>query len=143
MNELDQFVKHELRVKHYVRYTDDFVIVSKDLRYLQNLIPKISDFLGTKLALSLHPNKVSIRKYCQGADFLGYVVLPHHIVVRTNTMHRVFRKLKERVREFRNGAIPEYTLLGSFRSYRGVFSHADAHKITEDLTNQFWFWLIN
>ena len=28
MNEFDQFVKHELRVKYYVRYTDDFAIVS-------------------------------------------------------------------------------------------------------------------
>lgn len=141
MNELDQFVKHELKVKHYARYTDDFVIVSSDREYLSELIEPIQRFLNERLQLALHPKKVSIRPYHQGIDFLGYVVLPYHIVVRTKTRHRVFRKLEERVCQFRGGTIPEWTLLGSFRSYRGVFSHADAHKVTETLTNRFWFWL--
>ena len=141
MNELDQFVKHTLQVKYYARYTDDFIIVSEDQTYLANLIPRISEFLHTRLRLSLHPHKVSIRKYRQGIDFLGYVVLQHHIVVRTKTRRRAFRKLKERVNQFRSGAIPERTLLGSFRSYRGVFSHADAYMVAENLANRFWFWL--
>ncbi len=94
MNELDQFVKHVLQVKNYARYTDDFVILANNREYLETLIPKIENFLKTRLALSLHPNKVSIRSYRQGVDFLGYVL-----------------------------------------------SHADAHEINEDLTNQFWFWM--
>lgn len=141
MNELDQFVKHELKVKHYARYTDDFVIVSSDRAYLAGLIEPIQRFLGERLNLALHPNKVSIRPYRQGIDFLGYVALPHHIVVRTKTRHRAFRKLKERVGQFRSGSIPERTLLGSFRSYRGIFLHADAYEVTKILANRFWFWL--
>jgi retron-type reverse transcriptase len=141
MNELDQFVKHKLKVKHYARYTDDFVIVSNDREYLLGLIEPIQRFLGERLQLELHPKKVSIRRYRQGVDFLGYVVLPYHIVVRTKTRHRVFRKLKERVDQFRNGMTSEWTLLGSFRSYRGVFFHADAHAVAEELANRFWFWL--
>ena len=41
MNEFDQFMKHELKVKNYARYTDDFVIIAKDKTYLQSLLPQI------------------------------------------------------------------------------------------------------
>ena len=81
MNEFDQFVKHVLKVKHYLRYTDDFVIVSFNKEYLENIVPAISEFLGDQLALQLHPKKTIIRPYLQGVDFLGYVILPYHTVL--------------------------------------------------------------
>ena len=141
MNELDQFVKHELRVKYYARYTDDFVIVSEDRAYLQSLVPKISEFLHTWLALSLHPNKVFIRKYRRGIDFLGDVALSRHIRVRRKTERRMFRKLRARVQSFREGLIAEVSLFSSLTSYLGVLTHADAYETAEELKNQFWFWL--
>ncbi len=140
MNELDQFVKHELRMKYYARYTDDFVIVSEDMTYLQNLIPKIAEFLQIRLKLSLHPDKVFIRKYRQGVDFLGYVALPQHIRVRRKIEKRIFRKLRERVKEFKAGAVTKVSLLASLNSYLGVLSHADAHEVAQKLKNNFWFW---
>ncbi len=63
MNEFDQFIKHTLKVKHYARYTDDFVIVSGNCDYLKQLLIPIRLFLKEKLKLELHPNKVTIRKY--------------------------------------------------------------------------------
>ena len=141
MNELDQFVKHNLRVKYYARYTDDFVIVSEDREYLEGLTPKISEFLQKRLALSLHPNKVFIRKYRQGIDFLGYVILLNYSAVRTKTIQRIFRKLRTRIADFKAGNITEATLLGSLNSYLGVLSHADTYKLAEKLKNQFWFWM--
>lgn len=141
MNELDQFVKHTLRVKYYARYTDDFVILSDDRTYLETLVPRIENFLQTCLSLSLHPDKVSIRKYRQGIDFLGYVALPNHVVLRSSTQRRIYRKVRERVRRFRAGTISETTLFSSLNSYLGVLSHADAHAVSEDLMNQFWFWM--
>jgi hypothetical protein len=141
LNELDQFVKHELRVRCYARYTDDFVIVSEDKAYLEDLVPHISDFLHKRLALSLHPNKVFIRKYRQGVDFLGYVALPRHIVVRQKTERRIFRKLLERVRDFNAENITGLTLFSSLNSYLGVLSHANAYTVAEKLKNQFWFWM--
>ena len=141
LNELDQFVKHELRVKYYARYTDDFVIVSENPEYLKSLIPKISGFLHARLALYLHPNKVFIRKYRQGIDFLGYVVIPNHIAVRTKTKRRIFRKFRAKVAGFRTETITKASLLGSLNSYLGVLSHADALELAEELKNSFWFWM--
>lgn len=139
MNEFDQFVRHTLHVKYYVRYTDDFAIVADDKEYLNKLLPRMRTFLNEKLHLELHPRKVILRKYGQGVDFLGYVILPHHITLRTKTEHRMFRRLAERVSAYRSDAINETALFGSLRSYLGVLSHADAYRLGQDVQNNFWF----
>jgi hypothetical protein len=91
MNEFDQFVKHMLRQRYYLRYTDDFVILGSSPEELQGLLAPIADFLVDELRLTLHPGKVSIRKLSQGIDFLGYVVRPHHTVLRTKTKRRMLK----------------------------------------------------
>lgn len=139
MNEFDQFVKHELRAKHYARYTDDFVIVSENKTYLEGLLPKIQSFLEMRLRLSLHPDKVHIRTYRQGIDFLGYVCLPGYIIVRTKTRRRIFKKLRKRIKKFKTGLVSEETVRASLTSYLGVLSHAAAHEHAENLKNHFWY----
>ena len=141
MNEFDQFVKHEMRVKNYARYTDDFIVVSADKKYLEGLLDPFQEFLGERLRLSLHPKKISIGNVARGVDFLGYVALPHYKGLRTKTKHRIFRKLRERVMQYRRGDISEHSLSQSLHSYLGALSHADAHQLTEDLKNRYWFWL--
>lgn len=143
MNEFDQFMKHDLRVKWYARYTDDFVIVSRDTHYLKQLLSAIELFLKEKLHLGLHPEKITMRKYSRGFDFLGYVILPHHIAPRTKTKKRMLWKLKRRVREHKNGAVSEESLWASLQSYRGVLSHANGYLLDQRLVNQYWFWLKN
>ena len=141
MNEFDQFIKHDLKIKYYARYTDDFIIVSSDKTYLENLIPKIQHFLRTNLFLELHPKKIHITKHNRGVDFLGYVILPNSIKLRTNTKRRILRKLKENIHRHRNGEISELTLNSSLHSYLGVLSHANAYELSQELQNKFWFWL--
>jgi RNA-directed DNA polymerase len=141
MNEFDQFMKHEMRVEHYARYTDDFVIVSNDKEYLENLLPPMEDFLRSKLFLELHPKKIILRKHHRGIDFLGYVILPEHIKMRTKTKRKIPRKLRESVRLYKDGTITELTLKSSLHSYMGVLSHADAYTFEQEVRNKFWFWL--
>lgn len=138
LNALDQFVKHRLKVKYYVRYTDDFVIVSESRPYLESLISPIQDFLRDPLHLSLHPKKVNIRKFRHGIDFLGYVLLPHHRVVRTKTKRRMIRKLHQRMAEYHQGLIDQNAIEQSVQSYLGVLSHADAFGLSEEVKNAFW-----
>jgi retron-type reverse transcriptase len=141
MNELDQFVKHKMKLKYYARYTDDFVIVGHSEAYLQEKLGEILSFLDSRLALSLHPDKIIIRKCGQGIDFLGYVVFPHHILIRGKTRKRIFRKLREKVKLQKSGRITEDELNQSLQSYLGVLSNADSHKLREQVLNHFWFWL--
>lgn len=140
LNEFDQFIKHDLKVKNYVRYTDDFVIVHQSEEELKNLLPKIREFLSTRLKLTLHPRKVILNKTSQGVDFLGYVLLLHHRALRTKTRRRIVRKFKLRMGEYRKGVITRQTLEQSLQSYLGVLSHADNYVISEGLKNMLWFW---
>lgn len=142
MNDFDQFVKHELKVKNYLRYTDDFIIISTDKLYLEALLIKMQTFLRVRLNLALHPQKIEFRTFHQGVDFLGYVVRPHHIVMRTKTKRRIFRKLQERVAEYKDGILTEEQLFASLNSYLGVLSHANTHELKEELLNKFWTELI-
>ena len=143
MNEMDQFIKDRLKAKYYVRYADDFIIVHHNTNYLLYLKNKIESFLKKELKLSLHPGKVSIRKYHQGVDYLGYIIIPKAIILRTKTKQRIFRKLKQRVREYRQGKIDEKTLMQSYNSYLGVLSHANSHKLEQELKHKMWEWLKN
>ena len=117
MNEFDQFVKRELKVKYYIRYADDFIVLSDDKNYLENLLPKISDFLEKQLKLNLHPDKVFIKTIASGLDFLGWVNFPHHRVLRTSTKRRMFKNLKENPKR-------ETT-----QSYLGMLKHGNTFKL--------------
>lgn len=129
LNELDQFIKHKLKIKHYLRYCDDFVLLSDNREYLGSLIPKLADFLDEKLKLKLHERKIIIRKYSQGIDFLGYVTLPHYKVLRTKTKRRMMRKLHYRIEGFRQGNVSKLCLEQSLQSYLGVLKHCQGYKI--------------
>ncbi|MCX6751378.1 MAG: reverse transcriptase/maturase family protein [Candidatus Nomurabacteria bacterium] len=137
MNEFDQFIKHKLKVKYYARYTDDFIVVSKNKEYLVNLIPQINEFLNKNLELELHPKKVEIIPYHKGVDFLGYVVFPHHILVRKKTKKRIVNKLTLKLSQYQEGIIEKKTFQASLQSYLGVLSHANAYQFSENLKNNF------
>ncbi len=93
LNELDRFVKHQLKVTFYIRYVDDFILLHQDPAQLHKWKLAISDFLQQNLRLSLHPNKTSIQPLHRGCDFLGFIVRPHHITVRP----RIVKAFKKRL----------------------------------------------
>lgn len=133
LNELDQFIKHNLKARHYFRYCDDFVIVHTDKFFLEQSVEKIRCFLKEKLTLELHPNKVEIRKVSQGTDFLGYVALRHASVIRTKTKNRMLRKIGYAFEKFKKGEITKNTLNSIVSSYQGVLSHCRSKKIQSEV----------
>jgi retron-type reverse transcriptase len=139
MNEFDQFMKHGLRAKHYARYTDDYAIASSNREELENVLNPASRFLHDRLFLTLHPQKVSIRKLHQGIDFLGYVFFDHHRLVRSKTRRRMFKRFKTNIAAWRAGAISDRALGAALSSYRGVLSHANALRTAEEMENLIWF----
>ena len=133
LNELDQFIKHQLKVRCYLRYCDDFVILDDTKSYLINLIPLIDNFLKERLKLKLHPDKIVIRKYIRGIDFLGYVLLPHYRVLRTNTKRRIFKKIKKRHRDLRSGLIAQESFNQALQSYLGTLKHCEGYKVRKQI----------
>jgi len=138
MNEFDQFVKHELKAKHYVRYTDDFIFVSGDKAELENLLAPIQQFLQEKLKLELHPDKIHLVKYHEGVDFLGYVQFTHHRLMRETSKQRMLRKISHAADLYQHDAIDETRMNATLQSYLGVLKHADAYRLSETLKNRYW-----
>ncbi|MEK7149600.1 MAG: reverse transcriptase/maturase family protein [Patescibacteria group bacterium] len=118
MNKFDQFVKHNLKAKYYIRYCDDFVIFSDNRGQLENYLPQINRFLLQELKLELHPQKVFIKTIASGVDFLGWVNFPDYKVLRTTTKKRMFKKLKENNNKHE-----------SVDSYLGLLSHGNTYKL--------------
>jgi hypothetical protein len=103
-----------------------------------NVIPK---FLESKLKLSLHPQKVDIRNYYLGIDFLGYVVFSNFVLPRTKTKRRLFKKIHKKVDDYKTNKISAESLSQSIQSYLGYLSHANTYKLSQELKNQIVFWL--
>jgi len=141
LNELDQFVKNDLKVKFYLRYADDFAFVSSDREYLLDLVEPIQVFLKEKLDLELHPRKIILRKFSSGVDFLGYIIFPKYMLPRTKTKRRLFRKIREKVRKFKNEETTEESLNQTIQSYYGFLVHANTYKLKKELQNLIMFWL--
>lgn len=133
LNELDQYMKHQLRVKYYLRYCDDFIILGHEPQYLLEITHKMSEFLEKRLILNLHPNKVILRKYKQGIDFLGYVVLPYHRVLRIKTKKRAIKKIIEKRDEFDDNIISQESFKHSMDSYLGIFSHCNGYELEKEI----------
>lgn len=117
MNEFDQFVKHKLKEKYYIRYADDFVLLSDSRAHLEALIPKIAEFLRNRLHLELHPDKLFLKTVASGVDFLGWVHFPDHRVLRTTTKKRMIRRVEGEASD------------AMISSYRGLLTHGNARKL--------------
>jgi hypothetical protein len=121
MNEFDQYVKHVLKATYYVRYADDFAFLSLSRRDLDALLPRIGDFLRERLKLELHPDKVFLKTYSSGVDFLGWVHFSDHRVLRTSTKRRMTK---------RTIGEPSEVVIAS---YLGLMKHGNAEGLAEPL----------
>jgi hypothetical protein len=124
MNEFDQYVKHTLKQRYYIRYADDFIFIDATKENLVGVLDKVNTFLYEKLALVVHPNKVSLETFASGVDFLGWVHFIDHRVLRTTTKKRMLKKLQN----------PSDSRLGS---YLGMLSHGNSFKIFFSILNAY------
>ena len=123
LNEFDQFVKHQLKAKKYIRYADDFVVFSRDKQYLEDLLLEMKKFLHCELRLHVHPDKVFIKTIASGVDFLGWVHFPDHRVLRTATKKRMFRNLQVK-----------WEKAEVVQSYLGLLRHGNTRGLEATLT---------
>jgi len=135
---LDQFVKRKLEVKFYLRYADDMAILSSDRNFLENCLIRISNFIEENLKVKIHPQKTSLKKWHQGIDFLGYVIFPNHLVLRTKTKRRMLKNIEDKQKKFKAGLINKKTFNSTLQSYFGVLGHCNNFVIKrkiEDIVN--------
>ena len=124
LNELDHFIKHRMKIKHYIRYADDFIIFSRDRDYLWELVPKIADFLEEELKLQLHPNKLFVKNLSSGVDFLGWVHFPNYRVLRTATKRKMLKNIESKAEDKKEDSVI---------SYLGMLKWGNGYKLSEKI----------
>ncbi len=146
LNELDQFAKHTLKCRHYLRYVDDFILLHESADALKAMKVEIEAFLAERLQLQVKQD-FCLKRVGEGADFLGYIVRPDYILVRRRVVGNLGGKLEMfKAKIVVEGAVgrrrfvqvhlrPETVtaLRQTMASYLGHFGHADSHRLVRGL----------
>jgi len=133
LNELDQFAKHNLKARYYIRYCDDFLIINNNISILSGIVIEINNFLNSKLDLDLHPKKIIIKKLSQGVDFLDYINLPHYRVLRTRTKNRMLKRIKTARDNLETELIDQKKFKRILDSYFGLLSHCYGNNLKNEV----------
>ena len=129
LNGLDYFAKHDLKVKHYIRYMDDFLLLSDSKPELHSWKHQIEKLLNVELKLELHPVKRQVFPTNIGVDFVGYTVWNDHKKLRRRNVSRFISRLKE----FDKAPVITPFIEASLMSWKGYSIHADAYGLTKQL----------
>ena len=126
LTKLDYFVKHELKAKYYIRYVDDFVILHRNKKRLENLKIKIIDFLK-EIKLDLHPDKSDIIPLQKGIAFLGYRVFYNHKLLKKRNRDYFLRKFKNYLSLYEQDMISDKELIDRLQGWFGYAQWANTY----------------
>jgi len=139
LNELDQFAKHGLRIKYYLRYMDDFLILGCDKKRLHKIKKEIQEFLQARLKLELHPKKANIFLAENGIDFLGYQVFKTYRLLRKSTIKRFVKRMRVYQKRLREGVLSQEKFNDSLRSWIAYAKLGSSWKLRKNLSETYGF----
>jgi len=134
LNELDYFVKHNLKAKYYIRYVDDFVILHNSKEQLEIWKQEIERFLREKLKIELHPQKSKIISLSKGIDFVGFRIFWHYKLLRK----RNIRKMLLKIEKYRNRDISKEKILESFQGWNAYAKWANSFKLRKEVVKKIY-----
>ena len=146
LNELDQFVKHRLKAKYYVRYVDDFVLLHESKEQLEKWKQDIEVFIKTKLNLKLKPT-TTLQPISNGINFVGYITRPCYLLPRNRNVHNLKQTPKAHekkcIKISTNQLILHYEdipkLTRSLNSYFGHLRYAKSKRLMQSIKDRFFF----
>lgn len=137
LDKFDHFVKEQLHAKFYIRYMDDFLIISHDKEYLQRCIAEIRKQL-TQLDFELNEKKTRIYSLSKGIEFLGFIyrltdtgkVLK---LVRPENVKRERKKLRRLVAKSKRGYLPREKVDESYAAWRNHASKGNSYNLLQKM----------
>lgn len=135
LNAFDHWVKEHLRIRWYIRFCDDFILLHESRQFLESALLQIESYLSRRLLLRLHPYKVSIRTYQQGVDFLGWVLRPTVRTMRRTTRKRLFGRVENLVAQYEDTGILEENFSETIQSCLSAFDHGQEFRNQRRLLN--------
>lgn len=134
--ELDNFVKHKLRAKYYLRYVDDFVILSQDKMQLQEYQERIDQFLKENLQLLLHPEKTKIVRISDGIPLVGFKVYKTHKVLKRSNRLRFFKRLGRYKQDLSSGLITKEYVARSIAGWEGYARMGNSYNLRQKVQDR-------
>ena len=131
LDALDQFCKRSLRIRFYIRYMDDVIILSNDKMQLRHWKDRIKGFLD-ELELSLN-KKTCIRPINQGIEFVGYRLWPNRVMIRKSTSLRIKRALRGMQVKYSRREVTLQDVTETLRSYLGMLEHCDSEALVKSI----------
>lgn len=136
LNELDQFVKNELKIHYFTRYMDDFIILHEDKKYLHQVKNEIERFLNEELRLDLN-NKTAIRPITLGVEFVGFKIWNTHIKIKKQTSQKIKKNLKRVQKQYNAGNMTLDKVRSTLFSYLGMLQHCNSHRLKTKIMQDF------
>ncbi|GHV32346.1 hypothetical protein FACS18949_02950 [Clostridia bacterium] len=128
LNELDQFIKRDLRARHYCRYMDDMAILADSKAELHAFHDRINAFVSERLKLSLN-DKTTIRPLKQGLEFCGFRVWATHTKIRKSSALKMKHRLKKLMAQYAAGEIDYDGAARILAAYKGVLAHSNSYAL--------------
>lgn len=126
LNELDQYVKHELREHFYVRYMDDMVLLSSDVNRLNECRELIEIFLNDRLHLELN-SKTTIGLVKRGITFVGCRIYPGYRKLTRKSVRKMKARMFYIAKEYEQGLIDLEAVDSTMQSYFGLMKHCSTY----------------
>ncbi len=132
LNEVDQYIKNELKCKYYFRYMDDSIIFVKDKEKAREILESVKSFLEEKLDLELN-EKTQIIKSCQGVNFCGYKINENRLKLRTRGKKALKKKIKSLEKKIYKGEISTKDAYIKICGHLGYIQIANIKNLSEKL----------
>lgn len=128
LNELDHYIKEELRIKYYVRYMDDFILLVKNKEDAKKHLKQIEMFLNNVLKLDLNP-KSRYFPNKMGVEFCGYKVYETHRLLKKSSKTKIKNKIKKWNNKYQKGVIDMGYVNASWSSWIAHSSKCNSHNL--------------
>lgn len=138
LNELDYYVKHKLKIKCYLRYMDDFIILVKDKYEAKYIYDLVEIFLNNRLKLQLN-KKSRYFKNKEGIDFLGYIIYEDYIKVRKRSIKKMNKKIKVWNKLYKEERFNKKKFILSFNAWLGYIKHANSYRLKNKMISKMKF----
>ncbi len=135
LNELDYYVKHNLKIKAYVRYMDDFILLAKTKKEAKNLKFVISNFLAEHLHLELN-HKSRYYPSSMGVNFCGYRIFSTHRLLRQSSKKKIKKKIKKWNHLYKLNKLNIPLAIQSLNSWKGHISHCNSYNLEKKTINK-------
>lgn len=140
LNELDQFAKHQLKARYYLRYMDDFIFLHPSKAVLNEWLEQVTVFLDDHLQLTLN-RKTSMFPVSQGVDFVGYRSWRGHRLLRKSSSKRIGANLRRLIRGYKAGRVSMGSINATVKSWIAHCSHCKSYRVRKRMVGMIGLWM--